>query len=490
MTPKIGVHLIFGSNPEPFLQAALESVSWADYVCAVNTAPDDGIAAQNEATVRRVVPRGKLRLQHTRFPLDKFDFGAARNLALSLADDGDYVLILDSDDVHYPVFEAYARSAVEAGYDCITAHFWHLIGYKDLWGQEPHREILFTKSGASFTKSVHEGLDHPRANPFLVPDYHYVHYGYIKPPREIFRRWVLYSNIEGDPHHYDGRNPDDALAGWLDNTHPFFQEHPPTAQEVLGSYPTAPRSARALPEGVPRNIGLVLLTYNDAENLGLCLKSLAYTRQPFKLFIVDNESEDGTKDLVRQHILDNPVQGSGFEIYPAPGLSLAQALNIGFRRFMDDSEIDYIGWIHPDMVFERDTWLECLRHCLDTHPDIAKVGAAELGTPILEEPWSGNSQCYLIRKSVLKEIGLFDERFEACGGYEDWDMNNRIVGCKQVNPRPDMPTLAIPSKVMIWPSAIIRHNAMGTRKKHDNVAAARHNAEVYYSIWGTWNPAI
>lgn len=493
---KVGVHIIYGANEEPFLEAALQSVEWADYVCAVNTAPEDGHAAQNEATVRRVVPREKLRHDGVMFKLGEFDFGVARNRCLALADPGDYVLILDSDDVHYPVFEHYCRQAIADGYDCVAAHFWHLIGYKDLWGQEPHREILFTRDGASFTKSVHEGLDHPRRRTLVLPgEYHYVHYGYIKPPREIFKRWVLYSRIEGDPHHYDGRNPDDAIAGWLDNTHPFFRDHPPAVREVLQSYPTAPRSARALPEGTPRNIGLVLLTWNDAENLGPCLKTLALTRQPFELCVVDNGSTDGTMDLVREYMTEHEYANATIR----PGLSLAQALNFGFKYFLGqhhglvgnrDHYLDYIGWIHPDMVFERDTWLECLRHALDTHPDVVKVGAAELGGPIQEEPWPGNSQCFLIRKTALQKIGLFDERFLACGGYEDWDMNNRLVGCTPKEARPDMPVLSPPGKVMIWPGALIRHNAMGTRSQHDNVEAARRNAETYYRFWGTWNPAV
>jgi len=471
---RIGVHLIFGSNPEPFLEAALRSVEWADYFCCINTAPDDGVAQRNEMIVRNTVPRDKLRL--ARIWMNPFNFSRARNECLKLADTGDYVLILDSDDVHYPEFEQIARGAVESGYDMITAHFWHLIGYKDLWGQEPHREILFTKTEETrFTKEVHEGLEHPRREPHLLPDYHYVHYGYIKPNREIFKRWVLYSELEGDPNHYAGRNPDDALAGWLDNTNPFWREHPPAVCGVLEAYPTAPRSARALPEGIPRNVGLVLLTWNDAENLRTCLKTLALTRQPFKLCVVDNGSDAETRKLLLDFTRDRVGYDGDDIIFFEPGHSLAEALNIGFGHWMSDPEIDYIGWVHPDMIFERDTWLECLRHALDVHPDIVKVGAYELGQPRIAEPWSGNSQCYLIRKTALQQVGLFNEEFEACGGYEDWEHNYRLA---QIG------------RVMIWPDAIIRHNAMGTRSKHDNVEAGRRNADLYFQLVGQWGPVV
>lgn len=464
---KVSAHIIFGSNPEPFLEAALRAVEWVDYYCAINTDPESSIAAQNEATFRRVVPREKQRLE--RIWMKEMDFARARNECLKLATTGDYVLLVDADDVHYPEFEGLAREFIERGHDMITTHFWHLIGYKDLWGQEPHREILFTKTDETgFLKNVHEGLSHPRQSPGLVGDYHYVHYGYIKPPREIFRRWVLYSKLEGDPEHYAGRDPDEALAGWFESTQPFWREHPPAVQEVLKGYPSAPASLRAIE--APCNVGLVLLTWNDAENLETCLKTLATTRQPFKLMVVDNGSTDNSMDLCLG-------AGNGNEGLhtTAPELSLAQALNVGFQHFMDDPDVDYIGWIHPDMVFERDTWLECLRNALDTHADIVKVGAWELGTVPIQEPVPGNSQCYLVRKSALEQVGLFDERFEACGGYEDWEHNARLLEV---------------GRVVIWPDAIVRHNAMGTRQNHDNVEAAKRNAELYHSIVGQWEAVV
>jgi GT2 family glycosyltransferase len=470
--------MIVGKFKEPFLGAALRSVDWADGFSVVNTDPDGaGYGQENELIVRRTVPREKLRLD--RVWMGKFDFAKARNASLAMIPEGAYALLVDADDVHWPEFEGVARGLVSQGHDVITGHFWHHVLYKDLWAKEPHREILFsTGPEVRFENSVHEGLVHPRANPALAGTYHWSHYGYIKPPREIFKRWVLYSELEGDPDHYAGRNPDDALAGWLDGCQPFWREHPPAVREVLESYPKAPRSARALPEGVPCNVGLVMLTWDDAENLRTCLKSLATTRQPFELCVVDNGSTDGSLEgplweLQTERGANHPARQ--VTVYFRNGLSLAHALNEGFQHFMDRPEIDYIGWIHPDMVFERDTWLECLRHALDTHPDVVKVGAAEMNAQIPVAPIHGNSQCYLVRRSALEQVGLFDERFLDCGGREDWDHNKRLMEF---------------GHVMIWPDALIRHNAMGTRSKHDNEAAARRNADYYFEKWGTYGAPV
>jgi glycosyltransferase involved in cell wall biosynthesis len=480
---RIGAQIIFGANPEPFLEAALESVSWVDYYCAINTAPEDGIAAQNEAIFRRTVPREKQRLERINFvqpregaePTDKtFSFAKARNAALDLADPGDFVLLVDSDDVHYPEMEGLAKVYINKGHDIITAHFWHLVGYKDLWRSEPHREILFKNENTRFEKGVHEQHIHPRANPALLPGYHYVHYGYIKPPREIFRRWKFYSDLDGDFHHYDGRDPDNTLDGWFEECQPFWRSHPLVARKTLEMYPEAPRSVRALSSGeITRNIGLVLLTWNDSENLRVALQSLATTRQPFELCLVDNGSSD---DCVKQVVaFADKHEVPLHTIINQDGASLAVSLNQGFGYFMDQESVDYIGWIHPDMIFERDTWLECLRHAMDTHPDIAKVGACDMNVAIPEEPIPANTQCYIVRKTALHDVGLFNERFLACGGFEDWEHNVRLLKA---------------GRVMAWPSALIRHNSMGTRTHHDNSEAGRRNAEIYYELVGQWDPMV
>lgn len=468
---RVGTHLIFGSLPEPFLEAALQSVNWTDYVCAVNTAPNDSVAAQHEAVVRRVVPREKLRLGRLDMG-SKFDFARARNLALGLADEGDYVHFLDADYVFYPEWQREARALMARRHDVIEAVYWHLMIYKDLWQDELPREILFTnEKGVRFEGAVHEQLVHPKKNIGYARS-RFVHYGYVKPAREVFRRWQLYAEIENDPGRYSDRQPDDILHDRLSVCQPFWREHPPAAQETLVSYPSAPRSSANLAE-TPRNVGLVLLTWDNSRDLKECLASLATTRQPFKLCLVDNGSNDDSVQQVRDFAEENDVP---LLFYIETDQSLATALNTGFNSHMIDDEIDYIGWIHPDMTFERNTWLECLRHAMDTHPEIAKLGSADLNDGVRsEDPWPANSQCYLIRKSALQTVGLFNESFLACGGFEDWEHNFRLLKV---------------GKVLVWPTSLIRHNSMSTRSQHDNEAAAHYNSDLYYQLTGTRDPLV
>jgi GT2 family glycosyltransferase len=477
---EIGAQIIFGQFPEPFLEAAVRSVAWVDYVVAVNTDSDDGNAQQNEATVRRVCRELNIDLTVERMAMHgtSFDFAKARNRALLHVPYRDYVLIVDSDDVHYPEFEQIARGAVTFGYDMVTAHFWHHAVFKNLWHSQPHREILFRMSeDVSFYNTmgtVHEELRHPRGMTNLVPGgYMYHHYGYIKSAWQVSARWEFYRKLGASVHDYDVSRPEHALDDWPRICQVYTGDHPKVAQEVLARYPIAPADIFLDPDATRNRVrvGLVMLTWNDADNLRRCLKSLQYTTEPYNLLVIDNGSTDDTLE-----ILDRVPYKDRWESYITvlrrPGLSLAQALNVGFG-YQLTQPYDYIGWIHPDMTFDWPRWLTELRKAMDEHPEIVKIGANEAG--LVPEFRDGNSQCFIIRRTTLEKVGLFDENYEACGGYEDWDMNNRLLEA---------------GKVMIWPDAIIRHVAMATRRNHDNVDAGRRNADLYHSKWGTWSQLV
>lgn len=471
---EIWVQMLVGQNPEPFLEAALRSVAWADGFAVVNTDPEGSNGASNEAVVRRVVPREKLRVERLRMSRQRFDFARARNLSLSLIPDDAYVLIVDADDVHWPEFEDIARNHITRGHDIVTVHFYHLAVYKDLLHSERHREILLLKTPeVRFERGVHELLRHPRKSPVLSPTYRYAHYGYIRSARDVARRWEFYRSLGAEIHDYDTTQPDKALDDWPRICTPFWRDHPPAIREVLESWPSAPVQPR--PEHPPR-VGLVMLTWNDAENLEECLRSLATTEEPFELAVVDNGSTDDTLDPLLWNLQSRRGEApfSDVTVYFRKDQSLVQGLNEGFGHFLGRESIDYVGWVHPDHVFDWPDWLGNMVRLMDENPDWVKLGAQEVddGNRELRE---GNSQCYLIRRSALEKVGLFDDRFLACGGYEDWEHNHRL-----------MPL----GRVMISPEALVRHKAMGTRSNHDNVDAARQNADLYHSIVGQWEAVV
>jgi len=91
----------------------------------------------------------------------------------------------------------------------------------------------------------------------------------------------------------------------------------------------------------------------------------------------------------------------------------------------------------------------------------------------------GNSCPWIIRKKALDELLIrdgcyFDEQYEYCGGYEDWDLNRRLIDNGH--------------KVLITTKARVKHEGMVSRKKPRKISAysnaGRANADRYTKKWG------
>ena len=94
--------------------------------------------------------------------------------------------------------------------------------------------------GVTWQGQVHEFLFFPPevrcGRRIQDTDIQYAHYGYVKPQYDVFRRWKLYSELEGKPNHYEqefgqtGITPNTILndrTGMM-----FMAEHP----EVIKDY--------------------------------------------------------------------------------------------------------------------------------------------------------------------------------------------------------------------------------------------------------------
>lgn len=229
-------------------------------------------------------------------------------------------------------------------------------------------------------------------------------------------------------------------------------------------------------------IGLFLTTYNQLEDTKKSLESLEKnTSIPYKLVIVDNASTDGTIPYLKEkryHLIENdrPV-------------CLTVALNQGLRWLLSDPAHEYIGWIHNDMTFYPN-WLERLTALLDRNKKTGKLApcslhlfgpddpdfAEEFMTQRADVCYPGNACPWIMPREVIEKVGLFDERFIKCGGYEDWDYNNRILEAGY--------------EVMITQGSVVWHPAMGTRKNHDESESDRLNSRLYYEKWGISQPRV
>lgn len=119
------------------------------------------------------------------------------------------------------------------------------------------------------------------------------------------------------------------------------------------------------PEYSERNpIEILVLTFNRLEYLKKCLWSLyTNTRYPFKIIIMDNNSEDGTTDFLKKlEKLELPFLEI---IYRSVNEGTAEGKNLALRLFKGN-----LIALSDDDVWYNPGWLTTCIKILDTYPDV------------------------------------------------------------------------------------------------------------------------
>ncbi|RMD94417.1 MAG: glycosyltransferase family 2 protein [Calditrichaeota bacterium] len=132
---------------------------------------------------------------------------------------------------------------------------------------------------------------------------------------------------------------------------------------------TAPRAAKKRPAGeeldAPPVLSVIIVNYNVKEFLQQALSSLRKALQGLRaeVFVVDNASDDGSVQLVRDQ-------------FPEVKLILNQK-NLGFSRAnnlaLKQARGEYVVLLNPDTVAQEDTFTKLLRF-MQNHPDAGMVG--------------------------------------------------------------------------------------------------------------------
>jgi len=207
-------------------------------------------------------------------------------------------------------------------------------------------------------------------------------------------------------------------------------------------------------------LSVIIVNYNVKYFLEQCLLSVQKAVQGLEadIWVVDNASSDGSVEMLRSQ-------------FPEVKL-IANADNLGFSRANNQairaSEADYVLLLNPDTVVAEDTFTKCLSF-MDARPQAGGLGIRMLdgGGQFLKESKRGlptprvafykmfgisalfkNSKKYgqyhltflsekenhpvdilagafmLMRKSLLNQIGLLDEKYFMYG--EDIDLSYRI----------------------------------------------------------------
>lgn len=194
----------------------------------------------------------------------------------------------------------------------------------------------------------------------------------------------------------------------------------------------------------PPTLAIIIVSYNVREDLAACLESVVGHTAPFpaEVVVVDNQSTDGTPDMVRTRWPEVRVIEAG------GNLGFARANNVGIRA----SSSSYVLLLNPDTIVPSGA-IPALVRGLAMHPDAAIAGPRivdERGCPELSfgpmmSPWGElwqkvvvtlharrvrwmvrrvdrwtreagprewvSGACLAARRADLEAVGLLDERF-------------------------------------------------------------------------------
>jgi GT2 family glycosyltransferase len=245
---------------------------------------------------------------------------------------------------------------------------------------------------------------------------------------------------------------------------------------------------------------IIMLAHNKLPLTRLCIESLyRYTDYPnFELVVVDNASEDGTRDYLEglQRVLPNLRV-----IFNSRNEGFARASNIGIMR----SRGDYLVLLNNDTIVTPG-WLARLISYVEKDPKVGMIG------PVTNS--AGNEQmiracyssieelerfaeqrlsafegrhfeiealamfCVVFRRRLIDEIGLLDERF-GLGTFEDDDF------CYRAKLRG--------YKLICAEDVFVHHFGRGTTRSWDDreyLKLFEHNRRLFERKWGVrWRPA-
>jgi len=163
--------------------------------------------------------------------------------------------------------------------------------------------------------------------------------------------------------------------------------------------------------------------------------------------------------------------------------SFAACLNLGIEYL---EGCDHIVQIHPDMIFPQHGWANKMAQYLDEHPDVGRVASEQIVNATVEQAMAkperpGNNPCVMFPKATIDKLNrkygyVYDEEFKLAGGFEDWCCNRRI--------------LALGLRVMITPTAVIKHVGMQSRKYPGSHKAESFNARHYFKKYGDYKAPV
>ena len=140
------------------------------------------------------------------------------------------------------------------------------------------------------------------------------------------------------------------------------------------------------------NISIVVVCYNERQNIQECIDSIlanSYPQNNYELIIVDNDSTDGTKEIVQEYAEKQP----NIRLVVNSILGIAGSRNLGLKN----ASYDYIAYTDADCIVKKN-WLQTLSNGFEKYGTdntaVAGVGGSNV-------PPQDSSHFYSVLRTFL-----------------------------------------------------------------------------------------
>lgn len=183
-----------------------------------------------------------------------------------------------------------------------------------------------------------------------------------------------------------------------------------------------------------KRVLVIVVTYNGLRWLDRCLGSVAgggrsESAMTVDLFVVDNDSTDGSADYVQAHFPKAKLVRS------AENLGFSKANNLGMQYALDHG-YDYVYLLNQDAWLESGA-MEKLVEAAEAHPEYAVLSPLQMTDGykdvdrLFKKDKTPPAAHWLVSVEAIRKIGLFDETlFPLYGQDDNWCHRARYHGYK------------------------------------------------------------
>lgn len=142
-------------------------------------------------------------------------------------------------------------------------------------------------------------------------------------------------------------------------------------------------------------VSVVIPTLNRVDDLKRCLDALlAQTAAPDEIRVIDNGSTDGTRELLEKY----PAQ-----VMAAPGVPVSRLFNLGWTS----TSAEFIAYLNDDAEAVPE-WLSRIKQTFDAFPQAAVVGGPTIA---MREQEIYRVYQALMKSNTLRWVGRFYDGF-------------------------------------------------------------------------------